>query len=191
MGDVITKFIAPMSVHFRLRHPDEESEKIWTQDFVQRMSHWDDAVLSDSAEEFIRTRKNQNFPSIAECNAIASRVDARKKPPPQKSGSDHDKDWTREAIAKADVLIQSDLGKIAAQQGWIGALHTFCRKHGHLPYGDDVERVKQTQRDFILSKRSCEKGGWPLAKALLALANSMDDKAEKLAKIALGEGGNP
>lgn len=41
--------------------------------------------------------------------------------------------WSDEAKMEANMLVQSPMGRLAAEQGWILGLHDFCRRHRRLP----------------------------------------------------------
>jgi hypothetical protein len=96
--------------------------------------------------------------------------------------------WSLEAFLEANQLMQSNLGRLAASQGWILGLHDFCRRHCRLPdlvkEADVIAEMKASAKcvDDVLDGTITVAVG-----ALRHTARLMQAKREKLRDLVLGE----
>jgi hypothetical protein len=92
--------------------------------------------------------------------------------------------WSDERVEEADDLIQSDLGRQAAQEGWIIALHDYCRENRELPGVDRAAKIRASA-----FKRAAQREEWShLGRASLVLApvvRAMTKKRDRLTHIAM------
>jgi len=98
-----------------------------------------------------------------------------------------DLSWTTAAVATADRLIVCDLGRLAADEGWILSLHDFCRKNRALPndrqVGDLRLAARRFDEAFALARSLKTKQG----RALMELGATMLAGRDDCARIAYGE----
>jgi hypothetical protein len=91
--------------------------------------------------------------------------------------------WSSERIEEADRLIQSDLGRQAAQEGWIVALHDYCRENRELPGIDRAAKLRKAAFERIAQREE-----WALAgrfpKIIEPVARAMAAKQARLTRIA-------
>lgn len=88
----------------------------------------------------------------------------------------------------AYALIRSDMGRKAADEGWILSLFDFIEEKGRLPSNEpEIWKLKESARGFDDAYAQCERGGWPFAEAVRKLGDSMLERRNKLASLALGE----
>lgn len=97
-----------------------------------------------------------------------------------------DSEWTPEAKAKAYDLIKTDLGKKAADEGWIGHLWDFCRKHRRHPTPHEQMKLMSSARSFdeLIEHHKKIDGSW--AKIGDTFANGALNRRRKLSDIAYG-----
>jgi hypothetical protein len=148
------------------------------------LAGWRGDILAEAAERIVKTHKW--FPKPAEvidvCEAIAAGRTTNADP------TERNRDWTADALKTADRLIQSDMGRTAAAEGWITQLHDYARKHRSLPKPSVVHRLKHDARDFEAAYADvCAGRGGVLETALKKLGETMLAKRVQLAQIANGE----
>ncbi|CAA2139539.1 hypothetical protein [Hyphomicrobium sp. ghe19] len=154
--------------------PDTDDPKAWFDEMDNLVKNYSRSELDKAADIVLRTHRGNRFPSVSEL--LTACADAREmgidhKPTPPKYP-----EWTPEAIAKADELIRSGLGKRAAEEGWVFALHTFCRKHRRLPMDREIGACIAEAKAFdeAYARNSIEKEkGSRLHAALNDLGDSM------------------
>lgn len=96
-------------------------------------------------------------------------------------------DWAGPALKTADQLIQSELGRRAADEGWALSLWDFCRKNMRLPTGSEISECKRYSREFDEAYARCVKGGWTEAQKLKELGDLMLARRKQKAAWAYGE----
>lgn len=85
-------------------------------------------------------------------------------------------------------LIRSDMGRRAAEEGWILGLFEFIETRGRLPSGEpEIWTLRESARGLDDAYAECARGGWDYAEPLRKLGDSMLERRNKLAAIALGE----
>jgi hypothetical protein len=90
-------------------------------------------------------------------------------------------------MAIADKLIVSDLGRLAADEGWVLALHDFCRHNHRLPNQTEQHRCKRAARDFDRSYAdACRGAAGPLSASLKRLGDTFLSKRQKYHDMAYG-----
>ena len=142
------------------------------------------AILERAANYLISNYRGSKFPTPAQIvNAI--RESAPPISPPE--GPKYP-EWSHEALATADRLIQSEIGRTAAREGWILSLHDYCRKHRCLPDNRDIRQLKAAAEGFNSAYSECCRGnGGTLGKSLRRFGDVFLAKREKYARMALGE----
>lgn len=210
MGDVLKKLIEPLEARFKF---DKGEEKAAKEDMVEAFKNFDDDMLAAAAKKIRMTREYKTMPTVGEIAKVLADLSYADKPAAdnvyrRKAG--WEAEWAPEVIRKANKLIQSELGRRAAREGWITGLHDYCRKKGKLP-SDDYSGfaleaiVREMKKDAEVVNRTAAGVGFkPINPkfdkrqklALVAIQGDLrklgDDfleKREKLAKIALGETG--
>lgn len=96
-------------------------------------------------------------------------------------------DWAGPALKTADQMIQSEIGRRAADEGWVLSLWNFCRKHNRLPTGSEISGCKQEARGFDEAYAQCVRGGWGQAQKLRELGDMMLARRKQKAAWAYGE----
>jgi hypothetical protein len=96
--------------------------------------------------------------------------------------------WTAERVEEADRLIQSDVGVRAAQEGWIIALHDWCRENRELPGVDRAAKIRAAalQRAEQRAEWARTAEGTPRSLSATAVERARQAKDGRLAKVALG-----
>lgn len=92
--------------------------------------------------------------------------------------------WSADRVAEADELIRSDIGRQAAHEGWIVALHDYCRENRELPGIDRAGRLRKAAL-----RRAAQREEWASLgvspKILAPVARAMDAKRARLTRIAM------
>jgi len=176
------RLVARLSVMYG--KPDTDDPKAWFAEMDRLLKNYYDSELDKAADIVLRTHRGNRFPSVSEM--LTAAADAREEMAPKPKPVEKFPDWTPEAIKKADELIQCKLGQRAADEGWIFALHTFCRKNSRLPMADEVGACIAEAKGFDEAyKRNAEIGG-PVQIALNRLGDSMLRMRAYLGEIAYG-----
>lgn len=187
-GDPIAKFISVIDLHFpKPRFASEDVEDAWVTSMVKFLAPYDDVVLGRAAEHILKTRDPRKdgkwFPVPSEIIAICDTfkvVCAVEKDgvqvPLLSHGQRDSSEWASWRGERADELIQAtEVGRVAAKQGWVGALWSFIRfgglKHDRwgrrttaqpdtprLPTADEVAALKAEAKVFDEALDRCERG---------------------------------
>jgi hypothetical protein len=214
MSMQVAKFVSTIAVHFP--PPKFESaaqEEEWLQSIVNALQAYDSDMLRRAAQRIINTRglrrEDKWFPVPAEirrvCASIAAEDNAKTIPLQFKS-----QDGAGWRTRDADKWIHSEMGERAAKEGWIGGLHMFIRRNGAMPDDrerkpqevmvrgaddvleirtimmTDVEYLKRSAKEAELAYDDCVRGGWPDARSLARLGESMRARNDELADKVLG-----
>lgn len=150
MSQAISKFVADVALHFPNRFDSEAAEDEWLDSMARNLRGYSADVLKRAAQKIIDTRTDRRFPLPSECKKVCNEFaqqDAAEKPgmiadqklPPAFS------DWR---VKLADDLIMCPMGREAAKDGWILALHDFARENGRLPAGGEISKVKAVRKGF-------------------------------------------
>ena len=140
MQAAFDKFIEPLRAAFN-DPPGNRHEEFFAQ-LAKIVAKYERGAMTGAAEHIIATRTQRGFPTIGECRKALHDAAGSSKPK-AKRGSDDHPEWSRERVAEADALICSDLGVEACMDGWIGALHDFCRENQRLPEGREIDGCKR------------------------------------------------
>lgn len=185
MSDKIEKFIAGMSLAFPKRFADETEQIEWFQMWKQALERFDPWVVEAATVRIRESRTERSFPLIAEVRKVCADVlndDRRSKPTlptePEK----------REPYALADSLVNSEIGRQAAREGWILSLHDFCRTNYRLPSGIEIDRCRRSAQDMDRAYVEAETGrAGELSRSLAGLGRTMLARRDALAARVLGD----
>lgn len=133
-------------------------------------------------------RENDWWPKPnAICVACADAREYLHVSDPKTPDKRQDQTWTADALKRADVLLQTQMGQEAADEGWVLSLWDFCRKHSRLPKGAEVADVKRHAREFDEAYAKATAGGWGAAKSMRELGDTMLARRKQKAAWAYGE----
>ncbi len=185
-ADVIRIVIEPMQLLFGEFGTDDADLIVKT--YVRQFEKFDSRVLAETWDAVVADfmpSKRQPWPPIAlirktaervtEDHALASERMAPKNQPANPA-------WSPDAFRIANRLICSDLGRIAAREGWITQLHDYCRKARSMPDASAIARLKRQARLFEEAyTQVCRGDGGMLSASLLKLGDSMLARRDELA----------
>jgi len=167
--------------------PETHDDQAWFAEMDRLVKSYSDRELDRAADLVLRSHRGRGFPSVSEM--LTACEDAREQfsPPPRIDPAYPE--WSKARIAEADRLIQCDMGRAAARDGWISVLHSFVRENGRLPRTQgEIGHCKAVASKFDQSYRDCVLGnGGAVGQALERLGASMMERREELARIAFGE----
>jgi hypothetical protein len=188
VSQAVSQFITDLAVHFGRKHDTPEAEKQWLQSMFSTLRPYGADTLKYARERIINTRTERSFPLPAECKKVCDLIASREeiehgvgrlavdKVPPQFSDA---------RIKLADDLVMTPMGKEAAKDGWILALHDFCRDNARLPGGNEIAKVKAVPKGFDAAYRDCMSRTGALDKALLRLGDKMITRRKELTDMVL------
>lgn len=165
--------------------PDTDNPQEWFAEMDRLLKGYSERELDKGADIVLRTHKGHRYPSVSEM--LSAAADAREGLMERQPAKIEYPDWSEDRIAKADELIRCALGRKAAGEGWVFALHTFCRKKERLPVGGEVGGCINEARGFdeayarCLKERNCG-----LNRKLVELGDSMLRMRSYLGEIANG-----
>lgn len=126
--------------------PESDDPRLYLDEVGKLLAKYTPEVLDRAADILIRTHKRNSFPKpsdiVTVCEDVLSMKTISAPLPPKHP------EWTPERVKLADKLIVSDMGRIAADEGWILSLHDFCRKKSRLPSEHEIDRIKRDARGF-------------------------------------------
>lgn len=152
-----------------------------------RVGGYETPVMERAAGHFIETRKS--WPKIADVIAVARAEDMRREVESRPERPAARDPWSPEAESLADGFMDSELGRRAAVEGWIGSLWDFCRIHARLPHeGLELNRLLDKAREHH-RKAKLVRGGeiaGEIGKSLQRLMAELDRKDQRLCALAGG-----
>lgn len=142
MGDVVSKFLAPIRLQFPLPKSAEKAEKEFLLAYLDELSFYSDTVLEFAAKKLIASRDTRTFPLVAECVKICRDThNEMGKPAPRSERGAVDL-WSEDRRKLADKLLNSDLGRRAADENWHWELWDWMRVNQRWPNGQEAGRLK-------------------------------------------------
>jgi hypothetical protein len=186
-GSVVTDFIAPLSVHFSVKHDSDDAEDAWRADYEDALKVYAPAILKEAAKRIMRRRNYTNFPMIAECvQACNEVIQDKSKSAPTKSYSPQYPEWSEHRIAEANRMLNSAVGRKAADEGWIIGLWDFCREKGRPPQHHEVPKIIATSREAWRVMKEIDQSN-PMAPILNRTAAILRARREDLRAYAEGK----
>jgi len=172
--------------------PDSPDPVAYLEEMSRMLSRYSESVLDQAADLVLKTHRGRNWPTPAECiRACEDVLETERAKEARKAGTvENYPEWSVTAIERANTLIQSPLGRQATREGWIIPLWDYCRHAGKLPDNEAaIHRCKVIAREFeeAYAEVCAGKGYGPLLSALKRLGDSMLERRDKLADIALGK----
>ncbi len=163
--------------------------------YARALSQYNGEVLQRAADGMLAARSQRKFPLLAEClDACRSAQDeiageAKRENDDQRQTAKSKDPWSPERIKLANGMMRSDLGRQAAEEGWIISMHDFCREQGRLPNRFEAEKVRSAAlaRKVERERREREFGGNP--RMIQAVAKAMEAKRARLSALALSAAG--
>lgn len=167
--------------------PDSEDPGAYLGEVAKLLSGFSEAELSKAGDALLSSHRGRQWPTPAQCVEACQNAKEAGSTPRAPEGPRHP-EWSREARAVADRLVVSDMGRIAADEGWALALHDFCRVARRLPNATEQHRLKRTAKAFDEAYAECCRGeGGLLGASLRNLGESMLQRRERYAGKAYGE----
>lgn len=168
---------------------DLEEPKQWSDEMDRLLRGYSAQELDKAGEIILEGHRRNGFPSVGVILDGCAAARAALKPRKIETSKSKYPEWEPDAMNAADRLICGTMGRKAADEGWIFALHSFCREHNRLPQSQsEISDCKRTARAFDEGLEDCRagrKGVW--GQALIKLGESMLERREVLARIAYGE----
>lgn len=144
MSDVGEHFIKPLLLQFILPNTAKEGqEAAFYQDYQEALSDFTSHELEHAAKLLKTTRTSRTFPVIADCLEAARQARDALQPPVKKRQQERGTppEWTDERQREAGRLICCEMGRQAADEGWLIALWDFCRKNERRPNKFEAEKI--------------------------------------------------
>lgn len=175
-------------LHILFGEPKCDDLESFVGEYTDALGRYSTAEQDAAATALRDSHRYRSWPTVADCVAACQGVRelaARLKPRPSEATYP---EWSKERLALAYRLIKGDLGRQAAREGWILGLWDFVRNHGRLPTGREIADVRASSAESGIAEAAA--GLLPQSEAygaLKSMANSLLDRRERLARIALGE----
>ena len=172
--------------------PDSPDPVAYLEEMSRMLSRYSESVLDQAADLVLKTHRGRNWPTPAECiRACEDVLETERAKEARKAGTvENYPEWSVTAIERANRLIQSPLGRQATREGWIIQLWDYCRHARKLPDNEAaIHRCKVIAREFdeAYAEVCAGKGYGPLLSALSRLGDSILERRNKLASLALGK----
>lgn len=126
--------------------PDSPDPIAWFYEVSRLVAGYSDAEQDRAVDLVTRSHRGRSFPTVSEITVACA--DARELMNPPKKPAPKYPEWSQEAVSAADTLVACDMGRDAADAGWVGTLHAFCRKHRRLPAKHEIGALIQQAHDF-------------------------------------------
>lgn len=174
--------------------PQTDDVEAWLKEVSKLLQSYDTKTQEMAADKILREHRRRSFPHVSDIVGACADIESLK---PTHVAShiiqSEDPVWGPKAFAAANKLIDCDMGKEAARDGWVLGLHEFARLKRRLPKPAEKAGIIETSR-FV---DDCAEGRMELGvlhKSLLELANSIRAKRAELATRVLDgslQGWNP
>jgi len=188
------QMLTELANHFRVFHKaGTEEEKMWFRSMDAVLAGYEPSVLATACFRIMRSRKDTRFPVPAEITAVCDEVLAdrsrEKLIPNAAEARDKAPAWTEERRRLADELVMCEMGRRAAREDWIGALHDFARREMRLPAPHEIAGVRRAAQDFDQHYDDVMRGGaaGEATAALARLGHTISARREQLRTKLLGE----
>jgi len=186
MSEKVNKFLTIVGSVWGKRHDSEEASLEWFKSWIFALDKYEPWVLDAAARRIVDERKDDYFPKPAEVHQVCRTILVEDKQ--QKPTLSVTADQIPNPYKLASELIQCELGRRAAREGWVLTLRDFVARNGRLPQGDiEIKKLIKIRDQFQQNLIDCIDGnggllGGPLAK----LGRSMAKKEYDLAQRVLG-----
>lgn len=149
-------------------HPESEDPAAYIAEMGKLIRGFTTMEQDKAADFLIRNHVPTNRKPWPAPNEIVNAcVEAREMlNPPKEDDKKKIKDWTGDVLKRADNLIQSDLGRQAADEGWVHSLWDFCRVNGRLPNGYEIVTCQKHAKEFDQAYARCVHENLPHLKLL-------------------------
>lgn len=194
--EAIARFIAVVALHFPRPkfNEDEAMEGAWIASMNRALGGFSSETIAAAAIQIVSSRKPKRdgrfFPVPAECVEICSEIQrfAQMAQRPLLAAPNKN-EWSDDRLSLAFDLINCETGRRAAREGWVSALHTFCRKNMRLPAGpSEIQACVASGRAFDEALAKCHaRASSPWNTALLALGEGFRKRRADLAGKVLVE----
>lgn len=189
MSGKISDFIGKLLIHYPVRFDTEARQDEWIDSLTAAFRSYSADVLQRAAQRIVDTRTDRRFPLVAEIHKVCAQIIYDDGIKQQSLGVVQDPEkatpYSESRERWADTLVNGELGREAAREGWILALHDYAREHGKLPDRPGAARLKASVAGFERELDRCRGGGWELAPFLVQLGTSMLERREKLTDMVL------
>lgn len=189
MADAITTFIAKLQSHYDLPHGlNADAKQARIIDITRRMGQAadeDSRVPLKVMEIFPDEYKRRTLPTLRDViDVIATaqqqlrEADAQAKAATRQARQE---DRQREYTDRANAALRTDLGRRAAEEGWINGLYDFVERHGREPGPMEINDIQGKSRDLMRSLDDAPEG----APAIGSVRRAVLARKERLTRIAL------
>lgn len=189
MSIAVSQFITELAVHFGRKHDTQEAEDAWLKSMVESLRGYSQSTLRAGAKRIINNRTERSFPLPAECKKVCDEIasyEQREQQAGQLAVDRVPSTFSPARVQLADDLINCPMGREAAKEGWVLALHDFARDNMRLPTGGEISKVKAVPKGFDDAYALCVRGeAGVCGKALKQLGDHMIAKRKRLAERVL------
>jgi hypothetical protein len=162
--------------------------------YLDNLEKFSSEVLAAAVSTILASRKIRKFPLPAECieacQEVENRLELKKTAGKLRQGSASKripldgKEWSKERIEMANRMMRSEVGRLAAQEGWIVALHDFCREQKRLPTKFEALDIREAALARRAQNREMAAAMTNPPKFLKAIEKAMESKRKRLSEIA-------
>jgi hypothetical protein len=180
--------------------PDGVDQSVILKAYRSELDRYAPDVLALGAEMMLKSRKHRNFPLPEECrracvdaqNELAERRLRDAEDGASKAKADREP-WAPWRISLADRMMNSVIGRLAADEDWIVHLHDWCRENGRMPNGYEGERVRgkglniRAERERLAGQAARMPVATAIGRIVHAVASARAKKHARLAALAFGK----
>jgi hypothetical protein len=185
MSDKVNKFLTSIGSVWGKRHESEEAGLEWFKNWIFALDRYEAWVLDAAARRIVDERRDDYFPKPAEVHQVCRVILAEDRN--QRPTLSETKAENPHPYKLAGELIQCELGRRAASEGWVLVLRDFIARNGRLPNDGEIKPLMQIRDLFQQRLIDCIDGnggmfGAPLAK----LGRSMARREFEISQRVLG-----
>ena len=168
--------------------PETEDVKAYLTEVALATKGFSESIQEEACTLLMKTYKSNRFPKPAECRKACESVCEERGQSGQRTPiAPMNPEWSKASLAAADNLIRCDLGRRAANEGWVLGLHDFCRKKNRLPQNNEIGALMASAKEFDASYRQAQIMKGPLGAAIVELGTTMLARRDRCARVTDGE----
>lgn len=188
MSQHVVGFITKLMMHFPFKHDSQAAEQDWLASMMRNLRGYGGSVLEIAAQKIIDTRTDRRFPLPAECKKVCDDIASREVVEKATLLPNNKRlpEFSDARVKLADDLVMCPMGREAAKDGWILALHDFARDNMRLPAGGEIQKTKAVRKGFDDAYYDVISGnGGFCSPALKVLGDKMIARRQQLADMVL------
>lgn len=184
-----TKHVTPFLMRLQTMYgePDSDNPAAFLAEYARLLKKYSGSTLDKACDLVLRNNRYKTWPTIGECvSCCEDAIEKTTADAPRNFDAKHP-EWSDARVEAADRMIVCELGRRAADEGWILALWDFAREKQRLPREHECGALISKSRGFgDAYSQVCAGNGGILEVQLMSFGESILARRNAKADIAWG-----